>query len=45
MIDLVREVLSTGSDAAVIAFAYGFWRLDRRLVAIEQQMKIWLSEP
>ncbi|MDO8840415.1 MAG: hypothetical protein Q7V31_15995 [Parvibaculum sp.] len=32
---LLREVLSTGGDAATIALVIALWRLDRRVFAIE----------
>lgn len=36
---MLQEVLATGSDAAVIVCAGAIWRLDRRLLVVEERLR------
>jgi len=35
----LQDILSGGADVAIIIFAYFIWRLDRRLLTVELNMK------
>jgi len=35
----LQELLSSSADVALIIFLYFVWRLDRRMVVIEERMK------
>ncbi len=35
----IRELLSGGADVAIMALVYIAWRLDRRLVTVEQKLE------
>ena len=35
----LQEFLSSGADVALIVFLYFVWRLDRRILVMEQQIK------
>ena len=41
-IDSLSGLLSSGADAAIIVFAFFLWKIDRRLLVVEEQMKsLW----
>ena len=38
----IQELLSSGADVAIVAFAYFLWKIDRRLLVVENQIKsLW----
>lgn len=42
MSDALIQLLSSGADAAIVFFAVILWRIDRRLLIVEEQMKsLW----
>ncbi len=42
MSDSFFQLLSSGADAAIIVFAFILWKIDRRLLTVELQMKsLW----
>jgi len=36
---LVKEIIGTGGNGAMIAVAFYLWRLDRRMVVVEEKVK------
>jgi len=41
-IKTIQELLSSGADVAIVAFAYFLWKIDRRLLVVENQIKsLW----
>jgi len=41
-ITTLQDILSSGADVAMVAFAFFLWKIDRRLLAVELQMKsLW----
>jgi len=38
-VELIQDILSSGADAAMILFAFLLWKMDRRLLTVELQMK------
>ena len=38
----IQDLLASGADVAIVAFAYFLWKIDRRLLVVENQMKnLW----
>jgi len=35
----LQDLLSGGADVAIILFAYFLWKVDRRLLIVEEQIK------
>jgi len=35
----LQDILSGGADVAMVAFAFFLWKVDRRLLSVELQMK------
>jgi hypothetical protein len=41
-VQTIQELLASGADVAIVVFAYVLWRMDRRLLLVEVNLKaIW----
>ena len=40
----IQDLLASGADVAIVAFAYFLWKIDRRLLVVENQIKsLWTT--
>lgn len=38
-LSILQEFLASGADVAIIVFLYFLWKIDRRLLVVEMQIK------